>query len=134
MIRRDASQTFEDIRKEVFFYEEEWSVEGWKPEVCKVVGEAVTSSIQDPKDWKQDFGKELLQQIKGQLVDCMREMWAEFSGMRGPPPAGNPSVREHPVRGPPLHQGSSVRWSNCPMPSPNQWDDQGALPLDRFSS
>ncbi|MGH0190537.1 UNVERIFIED_CONTAM: hypothetical protein FKN15_047080 [Acipenser sinensis] len=93
--------------------------------MCKVVGEAVTSSIQDPKDWKQDFGKELLQEVKGQLVDCMREMWAEISGMRGPPPAGNPSVREHPVRGPPLHQGSTVRWSNCPMPSPNQWDDQG---------
>lgn len=64
-VRRTPEVSFEGVRQQALMLEEERYNDAWPQVKCHAMGESTTprSNSQEPMDWKQEFRKELLQEI-----------------------------------------------------------------------
>lgn len=110
-LRRDPALTFESLRQEALALEMDQG-ETADPPVCMAVGGAATPPTED---WKQKLRAELLEDVKGQMVELSKTLLEELR-------KGQLSSRDRSYS-----EGSREpgRRPGRPANSKFQWDDQG---------
>lgn len=134
-VRRDPDLTFDQVRREALYQEEDQQGEGWQTPVCSTTGR-LGLSHREQTDWKQELRKELLQEMHDQISDLgktlseelrqgfrsQRTDYMERSSQHGREPWGGPAASRGPAPARP------VRGTQPPVATSGpafQWDSQG---------
>ena len=117
-LHRDPALSFEDLKQEALALEMDQG-ETADPPVCTAVSSACALTPPTPVDWKQELRTELLEDVKGQMVELSKTLLEELRwGQRSSMPTTREWSYSDGSREPRRHPGPPVRLKF-------QWDDQG---------
>lgn len=117
-LRRDSTLTFEALRQEALALEVDQG-ETIEPPVCTVASGACAPIPSETIDWRQKLRKELLADVKGQMVELSRSLVEELRRGR---PSNMPMARDR------SYSDGNREPRHRPARSVGlrfQWDDQG---------
>lgn len=137
-VRREPDLTFDRVRREALFYEEDHSGEMWQAPVHSIGESRDRPTHLQGMDWKQELRNEILQEVRGQIVELGKTLSDElkegFQAQRMASQASWTNRREGGLQGRGLEQpspGSSRDPRVGSRPPVNnrqpvyQWDNQG---------
>lgn len=123
-VRRDERMSFDEVKREALFHESEQEGERWIPPACLAVEKPSPTRPPAQFDWKQEFKRELLQEVQGQISELTQTLLSELRG-EAQRPKQLPLTDHARDTSAGRPRGGLTNQNGFPVRSGNKWDMQG---------